>query len=94
MSPLRSKSNQSTASLELSTISPALTAEEPELASSGLGARAEELPPTDRGKAAYEFLIAAFVLEVFVWGYSYSFATILVYLQVSGQLEGHFRGRR
>ncbi|CDR48906.1 RHTO0S21e01354g4_1 [Rhodotorula toruloides] len=39
------------------------------------------LPPTDRGRGAWEFALAAFILETFIWGYSYSFATILVYLQ-------------
>ncbi|GAA5903751.1 hypothetical protein JCM6882_003405 [Rhodosporidiobolus microsporus] len=39
------------------------------------------LRPVDGGKDAVLFLVAAFILECFVWGYSYSFSTILVYLQ-------------
>ncbi|BGO96434.1 MFS monocarboxylate transporter [Rhodotorula toruloides ATCC 204091] len=40
---------------------------------------AVSLPPMDRGRGAWQFVVAAFILEC--WGYSYSFATILVYLQ-------------
>ncbi|GAA6039081.1 hypothetical protein JCM8097_005310 [Rhodosporidiobolus ruineniae] len=42
---------------------------------------AVELPPVDGGRGAWSFLVAAFLLECFVWGYSYSFSAVLVYLQ-------------
>ncbi|GAA5971252.1 hypothetical protein JCM21900_004199 [Sporobolomyces salmonicolor] len=42
---------------------------------------AQELPPVDRGRGAWTFLAAAFILETFIWGFSYSFASILVYLE-------------
>ena len=71
-------SRTSLASVELADLSRQET-------SSTAGLQAS-LPPTDRGAGAYGFLFAAFVLEVFVWGYSYSFATILVYLQVGWTL--------
>ncbi|GAA5888944.1 hypothetical protein JCM6882_009690 [Rhodosporidiobolus microsporus] len=45
------------------------------------GEGAKELPPVDRGRAAWGFVVASFILETFIWGYSFSFATILVYLQ-------------
>ncbi|BGP15560.1 hypothetical protein JCM10213_001349 [Rhodosporidiobolus nylandii] len=48
----------------------------------GLGEHeGQSLPPIDRGKGAWGFVAAAFLLETFIWGYSYSFATILVYLE-------------
>ncbi|GAA5912354.1 hypothetical protein JCM6882_002569 [Rhodosporidiobolus microsporus] len=40
-----------------------------------------ELPPVDRGKGAWTFVAVGFVLEIFVWGWSYSFPSILVYMQ-------------
>ncbi|BGO95064.1 hypothetical protein NBRC10512_006471 [Rhodotorula toruloides] len=42
---------------------------------------AKALPPVDGGRHAWQFLAASFLLEIFVWGYAFSFATILVYLQ-------------
>ncbi|BGP34918.1 hypothetical protein JCM10296v2_006742 [Rhodotorula toruloides] len=42
---------------------------------------AKALPPVDGGRHAWQFVVAAFMLECFVWGYSFAFATILVYLQ-------------
>ncbi|GAA5932290.1 uncharacterized protein JCM15063_001181 [Sporobolomyces koalae] len=45
------------------------------------GREAQELPPVDRGKGCWGFVAAAFVLEAFVWGFSYVFASILVYFQ-------------
>lgn len=39
---------------------------------------AVELPEVDRGKGAYKFLAAAFVLETMIWGYSFSFGIIQV----------------
>ncbi|CEQ40786.1 SPOSA6832_02419, partial [Sporobolomyces salmonicolor] len=39
---------------------------------------AQELPPVDRGRGAWTFVAAAFILD---WGFSYSFASILVYLE-------------
>ncbi|GAA5905771.1 hypothetical protein JCM6882_000454 [Rhodosporidiobolus microsporus] len=44
-------------------------------------ADAQALGPVDGGKGAWFFVVAAFVLETFIWGYSYSFATILVYFE-------------
>lgn len=38
------------------------------------------LPAVDRGKGAYIFLLNAFVLEMVIWGYSFSFGIIQVYL--------------
>ncbi|GAA6030517.1 hypothetical protein JCM8097_006184 [Rhodosporidiobolus ruineniae] len=40
-----------------------------------------QLPPVDGGRGAWLFVIAGFILETFIWGYSYSFPSILVYLQ-------------
>ncbi|GAA6064424.1 hypothetical protein JCM10212_001199 [Sporobolomyces blumeae] len=40
-----------------------------------------ELPPVDRGKGAWGFVVAAFILETFIWGFSYCYASILVYFQ-------------
>ncbi|GAA6052562.1 hypothetical protein JCM3770_003244 [Rhodotorula araucariae] len=40
-----------------------------------------ELPPVDGGRGAWGFVIAGFILETFIWGYSYSYATILVYFE-------------
>lgn len=42
---------------------------------------AQELPPVDGGRGAWTFVVAAFILETVIWGYSFAFATILVYLQ-------------
>ncbi|GAA5865850.1 hypothetical protein JCM8547_005735 [Rhodosporidiobolus lusitaniae] len=42
---------------------------------------AKELPPTDRGRGAYSFLLAALLLETFVFGFSYSYSSILVYFE-------------
>ncbi|GAA6009147.1 hypothetical protein JCM10207_004282 [Rhodosporidiobolus poonsookiae] len=39
------------------------------------------LAPVDGGKGAWLFVFVSFLLETFIWGYSYSFATILVYLE-------------
>ena len=33
------------------------------------------------GPSAWAFVVAAFILETVIWGFSFSFATILVYLQ-------------
>ncbi|BGP35981.1 hypothetical protein JCM10296v2_007833 [Rhodotorula toruloides] len=40
-----------------------------------------ELPPVDRGRGAWSFVVAAFILETFIWGFSYSMPSVLVYLQ-------------
>ncbi|GAA5945581.1 hypothetical protein JCM3775_000530 [Rhodotorula graminis] len=40
---------------------------------------AQGLPPVDGGKGAWGFIVASFVLETFLWGFSYSYATLLVY---------------
>ncbi|GEM11869.1 MFS monocarboxylate transporter [Rhodotorula toruloides] len=40
-----------------------------------------ELPPVDRGRGAWSFVFAAFILETFIWGFSYSMPSVLVYLQ-------------
>lgn len=42
--------------------------------------RTAELPPVDRGKHAMLFVAAAFVLETFIWGYSFTFGIVQVYL--------------
>jgi hypothetical protein len=34
----------------------------------------ESLPPVDKGKGAWGFAASAFVLETFIWGFSYSYA--------------------
>ncbi|GAA6000233.1 hypothetical protein JCM10207_007918 [Rhodosporidiobolus poonsookiae] len=47
----------------------------------GEGEGTQELPPVDRGRGAWGFVVAAFFLETFIWGYSYSFASVLVWLQ-------------
>ncbi|BGP51061.1 hypothetical protein JCM10450v2_006987 [Rhodotorula kratochvilovae] len=44
-------------------------------------ADARELPPVDRGRGAWGFVAAAFLLETFLYGFSYSYATILVYFE-------------
>ncbi|GAA5977515.1 hypothetical protein JCM11641_000986 [Rhodosporidiobolus odoratus] len=41
-------------------------------------AAAEELPPVDGGRGAWLFVLAGFILD---WGFSFSFPSILVYLQ-------------
>ncbi|GAA5947837.1 hypothetical protein JCM3765_001105 [Sporobolomyces pararoseus] len=41
----------------------------------------QELQPVDRGKGAWGFVAGAFILETFIWGFSYCYATILVYFQ-------------
>ncbi|GAA5872120.1 hypothetical protein JCM8547_003812 [Rhodosporidiobolus lusitaniae] len=41
----------------------------------------QALPPVDGGRGAWSFVAVAFLLETFIWGYSYSFATILTYLE-------------
>ncbi|BGP52411.1 hypothetical protein JCM10450v2_008389 [Rhodotorula kratochvilovae] len=40
-----------------------------------------ELPPVDGGRGAWGFVVAGFILETFIWGFSYSYATILVYFE-------------
>ncbi|GAA6023212.1 hypothetical protein JCM10207_004481 [Rhodosporidiobolus poonsookiae] len=47
----------------------------------GTEGQGQALPPVDRGRGAWGFVAAAFLLETFIWGYSYSFATILVYFE-------------
>ncbi|GAA5912499.1 hypothetical protein JCM8208_006618 [Rhodotorula glutinis] len=42
---------------------------------------AQQLPPVDGGKAAWLFIAASTILETFIWGYSFCFATTLVYLE-------------
>ncbi|WPG99138.1 Hypothetical protein R9X50_00194900 [Acrodontium crateriforme] len=39
----------------------------------------QSLPPTDRGRAAWSFLAACFVVEAMVWGFPFSFGTFQVY---------------
>ncbi|POY72795.1 hypothetical protein BMF94_4204 [Rhodotorula taiwanensis] len=39
------------------------------------------LPPIDKGKDAWSFCFAAFILETFIWGFSYTFPSVLVYLE-------------
>ena len=34
---------------------------------------ASNIPPADRGKAAYLFLVACFMVEALVWGFAFSF---------------------
>ncbi|GAA5988514.1 hypothetical protein JCM10908_003601 [Rhodotorula pacifica] len=46
-----------------------------------VGPDGASLPPIDRGKDAWSFCFAAFVLETFIWGFSYTFPSILVYLE-------------
>ena len=41
----------------------------------------DQLAPVDGGRGAWAFVVAAFILETVIWGFSFSFATILVYLQ-------------
>ncbi|KAM0750468.1 MFS general substrate transporter [Meredithblackwellia eburnea MCA 4105] len=41
---------------------------------------ASSLPPVDRGKGAWGFALAAFALETFIWGYSFTFGIVQVYL--------------
>ncbi|GAA5996746.1 hypothetical protein JCM5350_008373 [Sporobolomyces pararoseus] len=43
----------------------------------------QELQPVDRGKGAWGFVAGAFILETFIWGFSYCYATILVYFQTN-----------
>ncbi|BGP39467.1 hypothetical protein JCM10449v2_003417 [Rhodotorula kratochvilovae] len=47
----------------------------------GEGVAGQELAPYDRGRQAWGFVAASFVLECFIWGYSYCYATVLVYLR-------------
>ena len=61
--------------------------------SGSTSSRQSALLPADRGKAAYQFLLASFLLEVFIWGYAYSFTTTLLYLEVSRQGQW-IEGRR
>jgi hypothetical protein len=42
----------------------------------------QALPPVDRGKGAWAFCLSALALETFIWGFAYSFGTILVWLEV------------
>ena len=37
------------------------------------------LPPPDRGRAAYLFLLACFIVEALVWGFSFSFGVFQEY---------------
>ncbi|GAA5886990.1 hypothetical protein JCM6882_009408 [Rhodosporidiobolus microsporus] len=39
------------------------------------------LPPVDRGKDAWLFVAAGFILETFIWGFGFAFPSVLVYLQ-------------
>ncbi|GAA5911405.1 hypothetical protein JCM8208_005048 [Rhodotorula glutinis] len=39
------------------------------------------LPPVDGGSGAWGFVVAGFILETFIWGFSYSYASILVYFE-------------
>ncbi|BGP21062.1 hypothetical protein JCM10213_007580 [Rhodosporidiobolus nylandii] len=41
----------------------------------------EELPPVDGGRGAWLFVLAGFILETFIWGFSFAFPSVLVYLQ-------------
>lgn len=41
----------------------------------------QELPPVDEGRGAWGFVAGAFILETFIWGFSYCYATILVFFQ-------------
>jgi hypothetical protein len=42
----------------------------------------QALPPVDRGKGAWAFCLSALALETMIWGFAYSFGTILVWLEV------------
>ncbi|KAG0655760.1 hypothetical protein C6P46_000722 [Rhodotorula mucilaginosa] len=46
-----------------------------------VGVDGGSLPPIDKGKGAWSFCFAAFILETFIWGFSYTFPSILVYLE-------------
>ncbi|GAA5941438.1 uncharacterized protein JCM15063_006102 [Sporobolomyces koalae] len=39
------------------------------------------LPPQDRGRKAWTFIAAAFVLETFIWAFGYSYSAVLVWFQ-------------
>ncbi|GAA6012733.1 hypothetical protein JCM11491_002545 [Sporobolomyces phaffii] len=43
----------------------------------------DALPPRDRGRKAWTFIGAAFVLETFIWGYGYAFSAVLVWFQAN-----------
>jgi hypothetical protein len=40
---------------------------------------ASNIPPADRGKAAYLFLVACFMVEALVWGFAFSFGIFQEY---------------
>ncbi|GAA5827571.1 hypothetical protein JCM11251_001739 [Rhodosporidiobolus azoricus] len=42
-----------------------------------------ELPPVDGGRGAWTFVAVGFVMEVFIWGLSYSYPALLVYMQTN-----------
>ncbi|GAA5905786.1 hypothetical protein JCM6882_000458 [Rhodosporidiobolus microsporus] len=73
-------SSFSTLQSAASNVAGAGTAAEEE-AGEGDGREVAALEPVDRGRGAWGFVLAAFLLETFIWGFSYSFATILVYLE-------------
>lgn len=52
----------------------------------------EPLPPVDRGKSAYLFLLSAFVVETVVWGVPSSYGVFLNYYQVQGVGDGDLSG--
>ncbi|GAA5947840.1 hypothetical protein JCM3765_001106 [Sporobolomyces pararoseus] len=51
------------------------------LGSSRIGTEQSALPPVDRGRAAWQFVIAATVLETFIWGFGICFSVFLVHLE-------------
>ncbi|GAA5905649.1 uncharacterized protein JCM6883_005396 [Sporobolomyces salmoneus] len=50
---------------------------------SSTGTEQAQLPPVDRGWAAWQFVIAATILEVQIWGYAISYSVILVHLETT-----------
>ncbi|GAA5932294.1 uncharacterized protein JCM15063_001182 [Sporobolomyces koalae] len=53
------------------------------LSRNGTGANSEglSLPPVDRGRGAWTFVLCATLLEAFIWGFGICFSVILVHLE-------------
>ncbi|KAK4701779.1 hypothetical protein P7C70_g4451, partial [Phenoliferia sp. Uapishka_3] len=65
---------------ESRTASTATSSNDLDCTGRGAGLEAKPLPRVDGGKDAWLFVASAFILETTIWGYSFSFGIIQVYL--------------
>ena len=53
---------------------------------------ASSLPPTDGGRAAWLFLLGSFMIEMFLWGFPFSFGVLQDYYSTHLPISLHSAG--